>query len=114
MEIHFQSSFWILRCDVSLKVSFSPVMFFSSLKLCEELLSALCTDEEAEFPWQQSYLYRHGLILLVVDIVEARGTLQEWQKNYMLHDKNSNNDLQKWDLIQIKAKPVKFALKLCS
>lgn len=63
------------RCSRLLSAS-----VFSSLDLCEELLSALGTDEEAEFPWQQPYLHRHRLILLIVDVVEARGALRgPWQ-----------------------------------
>ena len=47
----------------------------TSLGLCEKLLPALRVDEEPQLPRQQPHLYRHGVILLVVDVVEAPNIL---------------------------------------
>jgi hypothetical protein len=48
------------------------------LCLCEKLFPALCIDEKTQFPGQQPHLYRHGIILLIVDVVEATNIL--WGK----------------------------------
>lgn len=50
----------------------------SALRLGEELLPPLCADEKTQFPWQQSNLHRHGLVLFVVYVVEAGGAL--WRR----------------------------------
>lgn len=62
--------------------SSSCLMSFSALRLWEELLPALCTDEETQFPWQQSYLHRHGLILFIVNVVETPSALWGQDKEF--------------------------------
>lgn len=64
-SFHLSCYFWIFV--------FFNVLFSRHQR--EELLTALRTDEESQFPWQQSYLHWHGLVLFVVNVVEAPGSL---------------------------------------
>lgn len=75
------SGFFFKSCSSRLPPA---LMSFSALRLWEELLPALCTDEETQFPWQQSYLHRHGLILFIVNVVETPSTLWGQDKEFRL------------------------------
>lgn len=68
------------HCCVPPDFTRSSCTLMSVLCLGEELLPPLCADEKTQFPWQQSNLHRHGLVLFVVYVVEAGGALLRLEK----------------------------------
>ena len=54
---------------------FAQLLLVDSECLGEKLFPALCIDEKTQFPGQQPHLYRHGVVLLIVDVVEAADIL---------------------------------------